>query len=483
VPRNTVRSQKASAAAATPTGASPLRVLFAAAEFAPLIRVGGLAAAAAGLVAELRRQDVEVVVVLPDYTAVPLADERTVTLTVPPWAQPATARFGVHEAVGPVVLVDVPGIRRPHPYVHPDGSGWEDNDRRFLAFSAAVAALCEHVRPDVAHLNDWHTAATLAFAEPRPPAVLTIHTLGYQGVCSPAWLGDLPHHRMQFEMWGDTNPLAGAVRLAELVVAVSPNYAREITTDEGGAGLAGLLRQRGDRLVGLLNGIDDEMWNPQTDPHVTPFAVDQLADKAVNRAATLREFGLGAVRGPLFTAVTRLVDQKGVDLLVEAADYLASVDGALVVLGDGDEWLADLLTSLRDRLPDRVGFVRGYDDGLAHRLFAGADVFVMPSRFEPCGLAQMQAMRYGTLPLVTDVGGLHDTVIDIDQHPDSGTGVVVPQPTAAALVDGMHRMARAWANPQTRQAMQRRGMTHDWSWRQPAARHIEWYRTLVSDGR
>jgi starch synthase len=458
-----------------------MKVLFASAEFAPLARVGGLAAAAAGLVAELRRQDVDVQVVLPDYFATPMRGETIVRLEVPDWAGPASARTGTVTGAGRLTLIRSYGIERSHPYSQPDGHGWADNDRRFMAFSAAVAALSKATRPDVLHLNDWHTCAALGHLAEPPPTMVTIHTLAYQGRTNPGWLKTLPHHAAEFEQWGDCNPLLGGIRLADVVVAVSPHYAYEITTPHGGFGLDGPLRDKGDRLVGILNGLDTAEWDPQSDRHLPlPYSSADLGAKAVMRAELLAAHGLVDGSGPLMTMVSRLADQKGVDLVLPLSPFLRRLGATLIVLGDGDQGLADALTAVAAAHPRQIAFVRGYDETLAHQLFAGADVFVMPSRFEPCGLAQMQSMRYGTMPLVTDVGGLHDTVVDIDDEPTKGTGVVVPEASSVALMDGLHRMVKAYSQPRRRAAMQRRGMAIDWSWKQPAATHIEWYRRLVA---
>ena len=457
-------------------------MLFASAEFAPLARVGGLAAAAAGLVAELRRQDVDVQVVIPDYFATPLQAETIVQLDVPEWAGPATARTGTLAGIGTITLIDAFGIVKSHPYLQPDGHGWADNDRRFMAFSAALASLTEVVAPDVLHLNDWHTCVALGHLTELPPTMLTIHTLGYQGRTNPGWLKTLPHRVEAFEQWGDCNPLLGGIRLADVVVAVSPHYAAEITTPHGGFGLDGPLRERGDRLVGILNGIDADEWDPQTDRHLpATYSSTDVGPKAASRADLLTRYGLTDGGGPLLTMVTRLAEQKGVDLLLPLVPFLERLGASLIVLGDGEQGLAEALTAAATAHPQHVAFIRGYDEALAHQLFAGADVFTMPSRFEPCGLAQMQSMRYGTLPLVTDVGGLHDTVIDVDDVPSRGTGVVVPDASSVALMDGLHRMVKAYSQPRRRTAMQRRGMAVDWSWKRPAATHIEWYRRLYAD--
>ncbi|MEO6124601.1 MAG: glycogen/starch synthase [Ilumatobacteraceae bacterium] len=473
-----------------------MNVLFATAEFAPLARVGGLAAAAAGYVAELRKprftqpesgDGISVEVVLPDYEGLSLVDEQTRTLDVPRWIGRAVARTGLAtDATGaatiPVTLIDLPGIRRSHPYLQPDGDGWPDNDHRFMAFSTAVAALVMLDRPDVLHLNDWHTASTLAALDDPPPTVLTIHTLGYQGQSDSGWIRSFPYHHSDYQFGGAFNPLVGGIRRADLVISVSPHYVDEIRTDAGGFGVAGVLRDKGDRLVGILNGIDTDEWNPATDRHLTTrYDRTDPSPKSLLREQLLTEFGLIDGAGPLLSVVTRLAHQKGIDLIVPTFGYLRGLGARLVVLGSGEQHLVDQLDHAVRHYPDIVSFHNGYDEGLAHRMFAGSDVFVMPSRFEPCGLAQMQAMRYGTLPLVTDVGGLHDTVTDIDAFPTTGTGVVVAEPSAIALLDGIHRIARAHSNSRRRTAMRKRGMAIDWSWEQPAGRHVDWYRRLVAE--
>ena len=458
-----------------------VKVLFATAEFAPLARVGGLAAAASGYVAELRRQGVDVDVVMPDYTGIALEGESVRDLTVPAWVGTAVARTGTVAGSGPITLIDLPGMRRSHPYLQPDGNGWPDNDHRFFAFSAAVAALVTDGRPDVVHLNDWHTSATLAMIADPPPTVLTIHTLGYQGQSDPGWAAAFPHPG-EFLYGGAFNPLVGGIRHADLVVSVSPHYAEEIVTDAGGFGVASVLRAKGERLVGILNGIDTTEWDPAHDPHLAVgYDRRDPSPKTVLRDRLLTDVGLGDGGGPVLIVVTRLAHQKGIDLVVPIVPYLAALGARMVVLGSGEAHLARALDEAVLAHPDVLAFVNGYDEGLAHRMFGGGDVLLMPSRFEPCGLAQMQAMRYGTLPLVTDVGGLHDTVVDIDASPNRGTGVVVREPSDVAVMDGVHRMAKAFGQSRRRAAMRRRGMEIDWSWERPARLHVEWYRRLVTE--
>ncbi|MGI9586044.1 MAG: glycogen synthase [Acidimicrobiia bacterium] len=457
-----------------------MKVLFATAEFSPVVRVGGLAEATAGLVAKLNDEGVDVDVVVPDYFATPLGGEKVIELGVPAWAGPATARTGNAQGVGRITLVSVPGIDRPNPYVDAEGQGWPDNADRFFAFSAAVAALTRTRQPDVLHCNDWHTAAALGFLEESVPSVLTIHTLGYQGWTSGGWLERIPYQRDAFEAHGGTNPMAGAIRLADRVIAVSPNYADEIRRPETGSGLDAELRAIGDRLVGIRNGIDTAQWNPAIDTHIaSTYRIDDVGGKDACRTDLLDSVGWDDDGVPIVGMVTRLVDQKGVDLALDAVQYADTVPFRLVVLGSGERWLADRARDLESNDPSKVSFRDGYDVAFGHKVFAGSDLFCMPSRFEPCGLAQMQAMEYGTIPIVTDVGGLHDTVIDADRHRTSGNGFVASTVDVAGVVDAVHRACRAWRHPARRAGIQKRGMATDWSWTTPAKEHIEIYHSVV----
>jgi starch synthase len=449
------------------------------AEVAPVAAVGGLAAAVAGLAGDLRRQGVEVDLVMPDYGGVELADERIEALEVPAWVGGASARSGIHPVVGPLRLVDVPGIARPHPYLQANGDGWADNSDRFFRFARAVAAHVYQHPPDVVHLNDWHTGPVLAALDPGQASVLAIHNLAYQGVTDGAWLGRIGPRSEHFEWWGDTNPLSGAIALADRIVAVSPHYATEIVTPEGGFGLDGPLRDRGAHLVGVLNGIDTDVWDPSCDPLITStFTAADLDRRNANRASLHARFGFAADDTPLAGVVTRLTHQKGIDLLIPLVGLLDQVPLRLAILGSGDAALAAELRRLADEHPATLGFVEGYDEALSHLMFAGADLYVMPSRFEPCGLTQMQAMRYGAIPIVTAVGGLVDTVPDADAHRD-GVGFVAARATPEAVLAAMFRAARRWRDRRRRIALQRRMMAIDWSWAGPARDYLAIYRELA----
>ncbi len=456
-----------------------MRALLATAELTPVAAVGGLAQAAAGLARELARQGVDVEVVLPDYSGAPLSGETRIELDVPGWAQPAVARRGQHAGFGSLTLVSVPGIVRPHPYTDGSGEGWPDNDARFFAFSAAVAALSRGV--DVLHLNDWHTAVAASWAHGEVPVVLSVHNLAYQGWAALEWVGRLGPHAAPFARGGACNPLAGAIVLADAIVVVSPTFREEVLRPESGEGLDGLLRGRGDALVGILNGIDADDWDPARDPHLpAPFAPDDLAGKAEARRALQAKLGLPERAGPLVVSVTRLAEQKGIDLLLPLVPALDELGLRLAILGSGDAALAGSLRSAAEAHPASFAYVEAYDEPLAHQFFGGGDLFAMPSRFEPCGLGQMQAMRYGTLPVVTDVGGLHDTVVDLDEDPVHGTGWRAPAADTASFRAALVRAAKGWSDGGLRRAAQRRGMTTDWSWAAPAARYADVYRRLAS---
>ena len=457
-----------------------MKVLFATAELTPLARVGGLAEAAAGLVAALRLAGVDVDLVMPDYYGTKMENEQPRHIDFPDWVQPSWARQGEVEGVGQVTLVTVPGIARPHPYIDESGIGWPDNDFRFFAFSAAVAALMQDTDADVAHLNDWHTAAALGMSWKRPPTAFTIHTLGHQGWAAGHWLQRIQNSYEAFECFGDINPLAGAIQIAERVIAVSPNYADEIRRPESGMGLAHILSDLGDRLVGIRNGIDTTIWDPATDPMIAAnFTDTDLTGKETCRADLIAEAGWGDDGTPIVGIVTRLVDQKGIDLVLEAVRYAATIPFRLVMLGSGEQHLADWARWAADTWPDHVYFDDSYNLKLAHQIFAGSDLLLMPSRFEPCGLAQMQAMAYGTIPVVTDVGGLHDTVIDADADRANGTGFLAATVDVPGVIDALHRASRAWRHKQRRQAIQRRGMRQDWSWTRPAQHHIDLYAEMA----
>lgn len=460
-----------------------MRILFATAELRPLVSAGGLGEAAAGLVAGLRRLGHQVTVALPDYSGWDLQDERTVPISVPAWAQPAAARRGIHSQTGDIILISGPGIERPDPYVDADGNGWPDNDLRFAAFAAGVASVADVTAFDVVQLNDWHTSLVPAFLGAAVPTVLTIHNLAHQGWTNVGWLHELPTNRDHYGRGDAVNMLAGAIRTVDAVVTVSPTYAREIVTEKGGMGLHEVLGGRNDKVRGIRNGIDTAAWDPTNDLFIrATYDQGDLGGRDETRAALLEHVGWTDPKVPTIAMVTRLVEQKGVDLAFEVAPYLEGMRARMVVLGSGERRLADWGAWLATEHPDRFWFQEGYDLPLSHLIFAGADLLLMPSRFEPCGLTQMQAMAYGTIPVVTGVGGLNDTVIDADRTRD-GNGFVSRSVDVGGVVDALHRALIGWRHVRRRRRIMRLGMEVDWSWDEPAADFVDLYHEVIAKRR
>ena len=456
-----------------------MKVLFATAELAPHVKVGGLGDASAGLVKELTNRGIDVRVVMPDYGTVPLDVDRETTLDAPKWAGPAIARSGRLGGFEHVTLIETPTTKRPHPYLQDDGSGWPDNDHRFFSFSAAVAAFIEGQEPDVLHLNDWHTALTLGFLDNAPASLLSLHNIAYQGVTEGKWLDVVPHRSERFARNGAINPLAGGIELADRVVTVSPNYAREVLEGEAGFGLSAVLASRGNAFAGILNGIDTEVWNPATDPLVgVNYSIESTQRRAGIKAQLETAQGWEPGTGALIGMVTRLTGQKGVDLTLDLVTELADLGARMLLLGSGDRALATRANELAELNPDRFAFVEGYDEGLSHRIFGGSDFYLMPSRFEPCGLTQMQAMRYGAVPVVAGVGGLVDTVIDADTDRERGTGFVANDADAESVSTALGRAIGAYGLGRLPE-IQRRGMHQDWAWAEPASDYLELYGDLT----
>ena len=454
-----------------------MKVLFATAEFAPKVKVGGLGDASSGLVRALRDLGIQMEVVLPDYEG---EGAGGIDLDVPGWV--GGARAGTLDTpAGQVTLVSSETLTRPHPYTDQSGEGWPDNDFRFMAFSAAIAALVEERRPDVLHLNDWHTGATLGFLQDPPPTVLTMHNPAYQGTTSGLWLSVLERRPEAYEWYGGTNPLTGAIALADRVVTVSPTFATELLRPETSFGLDGPLAARGSRFSGILNGIETDIWDPSADPHLpVHYDTENPSRKRELGRRLSEELSWSASRDPIIGMVTRLTGQKGVDIALEVAKIVDELGARMVLLGSGEAPLAESAERVAGLMPDLFRFRHGYDEQLAHLIFGGSDIYLVPSRFEPCGLTQMQAMRYGAIPVVTNVGGLADTVVDADANPTTGTGFVAVKPTAENFTNAVSRAIRAWRSTKRRGQIRRLGMSQDWSWMRPSRQYLELYRGLTS---
>ncbi len=480
----------------------PPTILFAASEMAPWVKTGGLGDVAAALPAALRRAGHDIRVLLPRYPALRLAFPQATVVAEMPALAPALppARLLAAETDGlPLLLLDCPPLydRPGNPYVGADGRDWPDNASRFGLLSRVAALLGQAAsplawRPDVVHVNDWQTALAPAWLhyEGGAASVVTVHNIAFQGCFAEplrAALG-LPDAAWRFdgvEYHGLLSFLKAGLQLATRISTVSPSYAREIQDEAFGYGLAPLLRHRREALHGILNGIDNTLWNPAADPALAaPYAANRLAAKRANKLALQREMGLdAAVDRPLFGVVSRLTDQKGIDLLLALGTALPELPAQLAVLGSGEPAFEAGFLALADKLPGQVAVRLGFDEDLAHRIEAGADCFLMPSRFEPCGLNQMYSLRYGTPPLVQATGGLADTVVDVNDATladKTGNGFVMADGSAAALWSAMQRVAAAWQDKRLWQRIQQNGMRRDFSWRHAAADYGRLYRDAVA---
>ena len=484
-----------------------MKILFAASEAYPLVKTGGLGDVIYSLPRALAKQGAEVRVVLPAYR---LVLEQVKQFHIAGWLQVKGAgrmhdvrileTSDRHLGV-PLLLVDAPVLfdRPGNPYLHPDGYNWHDNAERFTVFSRAVAQLAARAelldwKPEVVHCHDWQTGLVPALVslEPEPPAsIYTIHNLSYAGVFSHEEFErlDLPRewwstHLMEF--FGNFSMLKAGVIFADHITTVSPTYAREIQTPGFGYGFDGVLRAMKHKLTGILNGIDQDVWNPATDsylPYHYSLKHHYLAGKRKNKEALLQQMGLEAtgqeLDAPLLGFIGRLVEQKGIDLLLNALPSLLDRhDLRLVILGSGEHHFENALRELAALYPERLFVTLGYSEELAHRIEAAADIFVMPSRFEPCGLNQLYSLRYGTPPVVHAVGGLADTVVDATpENIEAGTatGFVFDHASTQALSGALERALELYRHPGTWRQLVRTAMSQDFGWTHSAREYLRLY--------
>ncbi len=495
------------------------KVLFVASEIAPWIKTGGLADVAGALPHALHELGVDVRVLVPAYPALvrALAAAPRVVTEIPPVGALPPARLLRVPAVGPdgthgpgMLLVDCPALydRPGNPYLGADGKDWPDNDLRFGQLSRVAALLGTDAsplaspaspassiwRPDVIHCNDWQSAlAPVYLAQARgahAASVMTVHNLAYQGLfpmARAAALALAPESVSldRAEYYGQISFLKGGLACADAITTVSPTYAREIRGEALGFGLQGLLSMRTAVLHGILNGIDTAYWNPATDPYLAQhYDADTVAaGKAANKRALQAELGLPIDEAvPVLGTVGRLVAQKGFDLIVDAAEAILATGAQIVLQGTGDAAIEARLQALAQRYPDRVAVRIAFDERIAHCIEAGSDMFLMPSRFEPCGLNQMYSLRYGTLPIVCRTGGLADSVTDCTPETiadGTATGFVFHPPSAEALAEAAGRAIAHYRSPAAWRTMQRAAMARDFSWTASARRYVEVYRAAM----
>jgi starch synthase len=480
-----------------------MKILQVAAEIYPLLKTGGLADVLGALPQALTALGADVRLVLPGVPAIADAVlQQTPVCEFGPLfgAARITLRLGhMPHSMVPVYVIDAPYLyRRPgDPYRDSDGSEWSDNFQRFalLGWTAAHLAAGELDPgwvPDVVHAHDWHAGLACAYMAAHPgtqaASVLTVHNLAFQGLFASQdfSLLSLPRSFMSaqgLEFYDKISFLKAGLQFAHRVTTVSPTYAREIATREFGCGMDGIVRQRGADVCGILNGVDPAVWNPQTDVNLAaPYSARRLSGKSRCKQALQVELGLTPdVAAPLFGVVSRLTHQKGLDLLLAAVPELLRQGGQLVLLGAGESTLEAAFLTTAKAHPEQVAVRIGYDEAFAHRIIAGADAILVPSRFEPCGLTQLYGLRYATLPLVRRVGGLADTVVDandLNRQTGSATGFVFDEPDPAALQAALQRAIAIFRQPKRWRQMMLQAMAQDFSWQGAAESYLALYGQL-----
>jgi starch synthase len=479
---------------------STIKVLSVASEVYPLIKTGGLADVVGALPRALRAENVEMRVAIPGYPPVMRALENAEEAYAFPSLFGGVARILAGRAQGlDVFVLDAPHLfdRPGNPYVGPDGLDWPDNALRFGALALMGAAIgqgfAEAFKPDVVHSHDWQAGLTAAYLRfnggPVPPTVITIHNLAYQGQFPAELLTALGLPKRAFsvggvEHYGAIGFLKAALQLSDWITTVSPSYAVEIQRPETGMSFDGLLRERSSRLTGILNGIDANVWNPVDDPRIAVnYDSRALYARAANKAVLQETLGLEQNPDALVAGIiSRLSWQKGLDLLVDTLPVLLGERMQLAVLGVGDRELEARFQAAARTYPGRVGVYLGYDETLAHRFQAGVDALLVPSRFEPCGLTQLCALRYGAVPVVARIGGLADTIIDANEMALAAgvaTGVQFAPGTDDGLALALRKTARLFQDKPAWRKLQANGMAADVSWRIPARRYASLYRQLA----
>jgi starch synthase len=492
--KNAVKTTvKKTAARRKPPG---LRILMIASEAQPFSKTGGLADVATALSKALAQLGHDVTLITPRYRGV--TDGEVVgTVSIEMASHRFTARL--MQAPGraggsQVLLLDCPELY-DRPGIYYDATGdFADNAVRYAFLSAAaIEWAAQQDRPfDILHAHDWQAGLTPVYARALAASgtrtVFTIHNLAYQGVFDKAWV---PHLGLRwsdftlngFEFFDRLSFMKAGINFADAITTVSPTYAQEIQRPDYGYGLDGVIQNRRDALVGILNGIDHEEWNPAADPFLpAPFDIDRLEAKAASKRALLEAFGFtitdALLARPVIGMVSRMVDQKGLDLIAAAAADLASLDATFVIVGTGEPKYQDMWGSLSRWRPEQVRVFVGFDERRAHLVEGGADMFMMPSRFEPCGLNQMYSLRYGTVPIVRAVGGLVDTVKPYNPKNGQGNGFMFADYHPAALLQTLHTALTVYPNKKVWRRLQKNGMKADFSWGRSAAEYVKMYKQL-----
>ena len=485
-----------------------LRVLFITPEIFPLCKTGGLGDVSAALPAALRNLNLDIRILLPGYPSVLSGlkvKRKLAEFNLSPHFPVATliaSRLQIHTNDHvPIYIIDCPELyqREGGPYSDATGRDWSDNAQRFGLLSKIGALLASDASPlawipEIVHCNDWQSGLTPAYLHfhdgKKAASIMTLHNLAFQGCFPPIEVGrlGLPLESLSMhglEYYGNMSFLKAGIFYADHITTVSPSYAEEIQQETLGFGLQGLLAERRNHLSGILNGIDTVVWNPQTDPYICKnYSIRTLAAKSANKLALQQSLGLEAnISIPLFAVISRISHQKGCDLLLQVAPMLEKWSAQLVVLGSGDSGLENQLIALQQAFPKNIAVRIGYDEALSHLIEAGADCFLMPSRFEPCGLNQMYSQRYGTLPLVHATGGLKDTVVDTTTRTianETASGFIFDAMTPQAFLTAIERALAAYGNHRLWRSLQRNAMRKDFSWKTSALIYRTIYQKVTS---
>ncbi len=480
-----------------------MHILQATSEFYPYSKTGGLADMVAGLSGALADMGHEVTIVTPLHRGIlgkhPKIKSTRFTLRIPMGRRVIKGRVRkiVPRRNLTVLFVDQPKYYDREGIYMENGAGYPDNPERFIFFSKAVAQIAGKLRgkPDVIHCHDWQTGLIPLLLQnkngrgsrtPVPATCLSIHNLAYQGVCDAEnyRLTNLPRNFFTssgVEFYGQLNFMKAGLISASQLTTVSPQYAAEIMTPEFGEGLEGVVRQRVGDLSGIINGVDYTQWRTTSNPHLHfDYSAQDLSGKIRNKAALLGELGLPSKRKmpPLYAYVGRLADQKGVDLILETIPRWITKSGCLfVLLGNGDPYLEGKFRQMQKDYPNSVFCHIGYHEPRAHLIEAAADFFLMPSRFEPCGLNQLYSLRYGTIPIVNDVGGLSDTVINLTRNPRTGNGLKLTKHSPEGLLQALRASAKLYANRNRLNRIRKRAMRTNFEWEHSAKAYVEIYKS------
>jgi len=462
-------------------------------EAAPFAKTGGLADVVGALPAALQAFGDEVAVVIPRYGSIDLKNARRVWDNLSVHLGPASFPITIYQAPAqyPVYLVDCPPLFERKGFYGNSAMDFPDNHIRFAVFARAALSIARVLfRTDIFHCHDWQSGLVPAYLRTTfasDPTYLgcrtlfTVHNLGYQGLFPKTALAEvaLPAEAVYrpdaMEFFGRVSYIKAGIAFADALSTVSPTYAREIQTPEYGFGLDGALRARSNVLTGILNGVDYQEWNPEIDPLIPArYSADDLTPKSECKRQLVQEFGLPAeaMARPLLGIVSRFTRQKGTDILTEVIADIVAQDAYLVALGTGDAEYEEFFRRMQREHPGRVAVRVGFDNGLAHRIEAGADLFLMPSHYEPCGLNQIYSLRYGTVPVVRATGGLDDTI-------EEGTGFKFAEYSGLALLEAVRSAILAFADPDGWRQMMRRGMRKDFSWKTSAGAYSELYHKIL----